>query len=424
MTGLAVADAPPEVYPPQLQLKMVQIFFRHEWPFNASGKAPNALFSVPGPKLVAIDDEVEKPLLPGGRRPILCDKGELTDVGRASATELGRRLRKLYVEELKFMPVSLNSREMIHLRSTQYQRTFVSLQHVFSGLYPDDFVDRRGGAVLAAVADPRDESLFPPEDHDARFAALLQDFSRKAAIKWNHSPELRYVNDKLGRWMPGPAPLAVDSKPLRLHDVLDTISAVAATPRPQDFLPPDLLDPGIRAVMERICAEEEFSGYLFSSEFRRLGVGKLLQEAVRRMSDVKPGEAQMPGRQSPRMLLFACHDSTLAGILTSLGVMKDPDWFWPPYSAHVTMELFHRVADGVADDDSIPSSDNGCSRFFRLKYQGKPVILPCAVGKGNHLPGHEDICTFEALADAINEFAPTGRRSSIASPSHDEKSRI
>ncbi|KAK1564195.1 acid phosphatase [Colletotrichum navitas] len=377
-----------------------------DWPFNISAKGPRTLFHGSGPKSIPINDEIDKPLLPDGRRPIYCDKGELTDRGRASTLELGRQLRRLYIDRLNFMPRTLHVSHL-YLRSTQYQRTFVSLQHLFRGLYPPEFVDGRLDDVLVTIADPRHETLLPPEDYDERFAQLLKDFTRRAAMKWNGSSEMRFVNAQIGRWMPGGAPVLVDTQPLKLHGVLDTISAVAATPRPEGFLPLEFLNPDLRAIMEKICAEEEFAGYAHSEEFRRLGVGSMLRETMQRMSiTINRTDQLCAVGNDQRMLLFACHDSTIAGILTSLGAIKDPDWFWPPYTAYITMELFRYTREGVACSrtDKIKPS----SWFVRLNYQGGPVVLPRCAEKGTYLPGRKGVYTFASglIKDLVSEFAP------------------
>ncbi|OHE97878.1 acid phosphatase [Colletotrichum orchidophilum] len=422
MATPSLEEGPVYECPPQLQLELVHVFFRHgertpndarfentggktEWPFNQSATAPKTLFQGTGPKLVPINDEVDKPLLPDGRRPISCAHGDLTDRGRATAERLGRQLRNLYVEQINFMPEVLDDFYKIYLRSTQYQRTFVTLQNVFRGLYPPKFINGRQEDILVSVADPRDETLLPPEDHDERFAALLQEFTNRAAAKWNYSPEMRLINTKIGQWMPEGKPVAVDSKPLKLHGVLDTISAVTATPRPEDYLPAEFLDPGMRVTMETICAEEEFAGYVYSKEFRSLGVGRILQETIHRMSSLANQIDQISGsEQKPRLLIFACHDSTIAGILGSLGAMNDPNWFWPPYTAHVTMELFRHVGEEACHGDT--RTTTGLSWYVRLRYQNNPVMLPCGTKEGNHLPGHQEMCTLASLRDAIEEFAP------------------
>lgn len=42
--------------------------------------------------------------------------GDLTDVGRATTLHLGQRLRKLYVEQLKFLPENMGMESEYYLR--------------------------------------------------------------------------------------------------------------------------------------------------------------------------------------------------------------------------------------------------------------------------------------------------------------------
>ncbi|KAK1962240.1 phosphoglycerate mutase-like protein [Colletotrichum sublineola] len=313
-----------------------------DWPFNVSAKGPKTLFLGTGPKLIPINDEIDKPLLPDGRRNIYC------------TLELGRQLRRLYINQLNFIPRKLHISHL-HLRSTQYQQTFISLQNLFRGLYPPEFVDV-----------PLDDVLVT---------------------------------------LPGDGPVRVDTQPLKLHSVLDTINAVAATPQPQDFLPPEFLNPCLRTIMEKICSEEEFAGYTHSKEFRSLGVGCILQEAVQRMSTaIHQTDQPRAVGDIQRMFLFACHDSTIAGTLASLGAMKDPDWFWPPYTAYITMELFRYVGESVAHSSTNKRKVD--SWFIRLNYQGKPIVLPQCAEKGSYLPGCKGVYTFESLRVFVNKFAP------------------
>lgn len=42
--------------------------------------------------------------------------GELTDVGRTTTLHLGQRMRKLYVEQLKFLPEDMGTESEYYLR--------------------------------------------------------------------------------------------------------------------------------------------------------------------------------------------------------------------------------------------------------------------------------------------------------------------
>lgn len=188
------------------------------------------------------------------------------------------------------------------------------------------------------------------------------------------------INKCLGKWMPDGCTIAVDSKPWKLHGILDTISSATAHTKMHKYLPMEFFDPEMRAAMERICAEEEFAGYVYSREFRELGVGKALAETVQRMLDMRSRKTD-----SSRLCLLSCHDSTIAGILASLGAMAEPDWYWPPFAAFLAIELYRGQSDETTQDQPW---------YVRVCYMGKPLKLPIALSEGNHLLGDETLCKF------------------------------
>lgn len=184
--------------------------------------------------------------------------------------------------------------------------------------------------------------------------------------------------------MPDGCTIAVDSKPWKLHGILDTISSATAQPEMHKYLPIEFFDTEMRVAMERICAEEEFAGYVYSQEFRELGVGKALAETVQRMLDMRSQTTH-----SARLCLLSCHDSTIAGILASLGAMAEPDWYWPPFAAFLAIELYRGQPN---------KTTQGQPWYVRVSYMGKPLKLPIALAGGNHLPADETLCKFVSIS--------------------------
>lgn len=72
------------------------------------------------------------------RVPGQCLFGQLTDKGRETLYEIGKKLRKIYVDEMRFLPVEFSdsTQKSFYLRTTDYPRTMESLQHLLGGLYP------------------------------------------------------------------------------------------------------------------------------------------------------------------------------------------------------------------------------------------------------------------------------------------------
>ena len=60
----------------------------------------------------------------------------MTDKGRETTLALGERLRRLYVDQLGFMPKLMNDSDMIYLRATPIPRALESVQQAFWGMYP------------------------------------------------------------------------------------------------------------------------------------------------------------------------------------------------------------------------------------------------------------------------------------------------
>lgn len=327
----------------------------------------------------------------------------MTPKGHENAHQLGQELRLIYIDQLNFLPQTLDDPKTVYLRSTQYQRTFLSLQQVFKGLYPLDKRRVDPKQLSVTVLNLREETLMPPEDYCPRFQTLLDVFTKRAAMKCplfrkqfrslvilmnahadllpgNNSTEMSMINESLGKWMPDGCTIAVDSKPWKLHGILDTISSATAHTEMHKHLPVEFFNSEMRAAMERICAEEEFAGYVYNHEFRELGVGKALAETAQRMLDTMSRTTD-----SARLYLLSCHDSTIAGILASLGAMAEPDWFWPPFAAFLAIDLYRGLPDQTTQTEAW---------YVRVSYMGKPIELPIALTRGDHLPGDETLCKF------------------------------
>lgn len=185
--------------------------------------------------------------------------------------------------------------------------------------------------------------------------------------------------------------IGVDSNP-KLAGIFDTVNAALATSSPGDFLPQAFFDPHARRIMETIVTEEEHGGFVESHEFRVLGIGQPLSETVARMEKV----INHPGSESEKLALFACHDSTLAGMMTALGCMRGPNWCWPGYSAFLTIELFQYRPDVSPAQELDPGRNkdtNEKDRYVRLSFLGLPLSLPGCRDNGSHLAGAETFCT-------------------------------
>lgn len=456
------------LYPDRLELQLVQILLRHGertpvsarfqnaglrpwWPYcsdvrqmraavlaatdTTSDRAYNTL---PWKRRIETFGDNDEPVVargPEGQLDDICDMGSLTDLGRQSTYKLGLRLRQLYVDRLGFLPPTITSADFLYLRSTPVPRALESLHQTFSALYPpssrEPGPDGRFPAPTILARVPGDETLYPNDGNCRRFAALSRAFAQRAADRWNDTPDMAYLQTLYGKWLPPDTKVAVDSRP-RLSGIMDTVNATLAH-GPETKLPSEFYDAKGREIMEKIGVEEWFAGFKESNEYRMLGIGGLLGDIVGRMvgSVEQPtgkdgshtllkrtGQEDHSGRI--RFGLSGCHDTTLAGVLASLGAYETERW--PPFTSHVAIELFREAQRPPPATEPVKSSwwsslfgsaaaaSNNIGRrptaeltpaeknkldgyYVRIRYNDEPVTVPACKLPGNHLEGDESFCT-------------------------------
>lgn len=439
------------LYPPSLQLQQVQILLRHGertpvktrfanagvpvyWPYCSVMRQMRSAMLNPQKGSVSTmewrrqletfgkDDTITAAAGAGGELDALCDLGMLTDRGRETTLQLGTRFRKLYIDQLGFLPATMDSNDLLYLRATPIPRALESLQQAFQGLYP---IQTRAPQLPLPTIYSRsfdNETLFPNETACRRFGMLAREFAQRAADTWNDSNDIKYLNEKLGKWMPANSPtIAVDSKP-RLVGIIDSINSTAAH-GPQTRLPKEFYDPKVKAIGEKIVVDEWFTGYKESQEYRTLGIGSLMGDIVERMVrsvDPLPKTTTRPFRMS----LSGCHDTTMAAIVASLGAYNTEAW--PPFTSHVAIELFREAGKPPAASASswVPSYFAGKTgtigrkhtpslseaeksklkgHYVRVRYNDEPITIPGCKPAGKHLEGDETFCTLVSSSSTMKK---------------------
>ncbi|KIW88134.1 uncharacterized protein Z519_11245 [Cladophialophora bantiana CBS 173.52] len=390
-----------KLYPKDLELRLVQVLLRHGerapvsarfgnaglpayWPYcNAAQRLRSVAMtpqdvsqwnSLQWRRRLERFGEDDGPVIaagPKGEVDGVCQLGELTDLGRQTTYTLGTRLRTLYVDQLRFMPSLIANADLIYLRSTPLPRALESVQQTFWGMYPLTSRTAAFPAPTIVTRTPADETLFPNDGNCRRFAQLSRAFAQRTADKWNDSDDMKYLTKLIGKWMPenSDKKIAVDSHP-RLSGIMDTINATLAH-GPETRLPREFYDARAREIIDRIGVEEWFSGYNENREYRMLGIGSLIGDIVERMTSKIEGAGLSineiggengrlgmgrGGETGIRFALSGCHDTTLAGVLTSLGAFGGEKW--PPYTSHIAFELFREKNDrGAAAKGQTPDAD-------------------------------------------------------------------
>lgn len=254
------------------------------------------------------------------------------------------------------MPKLIADSDMIYLRATPIPRALESVQQAFWGFYPPSARTADFPPPTIITRAPADETLFPNDASCRRFAKLSRAFAQRSAERWNDTQDMQYLSSLFSKHMPGEAKVAVDSRP-RLSGIMDTINATDAH-GPATKLPKEFYDPKARAIIDKIAVEEWFQGYTESTEYRMLGIGGLMGDVTSRMigsversgndglveiggDDGKLGKGR-GGETDVKLALSGCHDTTLAGVLTSLGAFDGENW--PPFTSHIAFELFRSRA--------------------------------------------------------------------------------
>ncbi|KAL6713703.1 hypothetical protein ACLMJK_009168 [Lecanora helva] len=104
----------------------------------------------------------------------LCGFAQLPDKGRKSTTELGQRIRHLYVDQLHFITTRYTNQNLVYLRSSPYSRALHSLQQVFVGLYPPDKRSVASERPKIHTVHPAQETIMPNESFCAQLIELMK----------------------------------------------------------------------------------------------------------------------------------------------------------------------------------------------------------------------------------------------------------
>ncbi|KAI6856553.1 hypothetical protein D0864_12392 [Hortaea werneckii] len=471
------SDELSSLYPSHLELQQVQIILRHGERTPVSARFKNAGLPAYWPYCEAarnFKDVVlsadrnwdtlhwrrrletftgngnDSPVLsqgPGREVDAICQPGELTDRGRETTLALGERVRRLYVDQLGFLPAAMDnaSANMVYLRSTPIQRALESTQQAFTGLYPAQTRSADFQPPDIVTRSMQDEVLFPNEGGCKRFAQLAAAFAERTAKVWNESPEMAHINKRIGKWMPKESSVVkIDSHP-RLSGIMDTVNATlahgTATKLPSEFYEREVV-----ANIDRICTEEWFIGYQESNEYRKLGIGALIGDLTQRMVEHVNGSAANTQPGEFKLSLAGCHDTTIASALSSLGAFDVASDKWPNYTSSIAFELFKRKPSASTSTTQQPAGTTGTiwpskektwwyalfsspkptttartpladlpsseqskldEYFVRLRYNDKPVTLPyCQQKRERHLDGDESFCTLAAFKEAADSITP------------------
>lgn len=309
-----------------------------------------------------------------------CLLGELTDLGRMSMLQLGRAMRRLYVDKLHFLPERLAASDeaMVYFRSTDMRRTAQSLDQVITGLM-DPFLGQPGTLVPHVfIRNITEENMLPNPRTCGRLAQLMRSFAKEAAVVYN--PKLAQLDESIAPHNNGKGP-RVDGQP-RLSGLVDTARAAAAH---GIDAPAPFLDEKAMGLMEEAVVHEWFAGFANQNEqealqYRRLATGDFFASLYGSFAHrIRLGE-----RDPSRLRVYLGHDATLVGILHTLECFNGK---WPSFGSALSMELLEK--------------ESGDGAYVRCRYGDEPLVVPGCSAPGKHYPGRPEICTLAAFREVV-----------------------
>ncbi|XP_011675391.2 lysophosphatidic acid phosphatase type 6 isoform X1 [Strongylocentrotus purpuratus] len=355
-------DAIPLVAREDLELKFVQIFFRHgaRTPIG-TGCIPNveegvwdkdtifqgaadlcidykvcALNGEPQPEW-KIENYYRKEPLQGG-----AFKGQLTAVGMKQANDLGKKLRRHYMEKLGFLPQEF-SPQLVYTRSTNINRTLQSLGCLMGGLYGNIIASKESVPVQFYTDEGLGEVLYPNRQ---RCNQLSHFYS--SVLKGMFSvPGIGHGTDQI-------APLLDASeeqkKKLDFVSMRDDITARLE----HNMKVPDHLMPVIDLIEKHAVALMRFlieGGNEPGKNIIKFSAGPTMHYICETLEAAKKKETPY------KLHLNSCHDTTLMTLLLALEAFDD---VWPPLTASVIFELYE---------------DKAGNSFVRTLYQNKELRI-------------------------------------------------
>jgi len=249
-----------------------------------------------------------------GRAPY----GQLTRQGASECVDIGKDLRKRYIDDMEFLPKTFDLDKM-KIRSTNLRRTQQTAQNLLLGLYPPESrpSGEKESQIPIKTMPIEDETLIPNAGGKCERCAKLTGELALAARG------MTFVKKAEREMMRG---LGYPPGGVRWAQAREVMTCYLLQNR--------TLPNGLTA--DDVDRMGEVNSVIWGAQYNDMDVGRLATGRIF-MEVYEDMETAIDDCEDcNKISIYAGHDSTLVPILCSLGVFDDT---WPPYASNIVLEL-------------------------------------------------------------------------------------
>lgn len=264
-----------------------------------------------------------------------CQKGQLTVVGQQQAFDLGKDLKQLYNNELKFIGGTFDPRT-ICLRTTHIPRTIKSLRCLVAGIF-----ENIKEPVTFWTLPIKEEYLFPNWGNCGALKQYIHYHFKHAHRLPGYQQDLEKFFDMIG----------IQHVPFRSKflDIFDDLSCRKAHNKPYPAKIHQFMGTIEKRTVQLFCEAFSYPPSWTKKLILPLSVGKLAQQLCDNM------KKKVVDNNPYKFYLYSVHDTTIVCLLCAFGCSVEK---WPPFASHIAVELYKNKNEKY---------------FVRMLYCGKVV---------------------------------------------------
>ena len=258
--------------------------------------------------------------------------GELTPHGMRQEFDLGSKMRKRYVDELKLLSADYVNNS-VYVRCTDFNRTIMSAESFLYGLYP-----LGSGPLMNSSDEPALPKKFQPipvrtlpKDQDYLLLAkdnYEKEFEKRALEYLNNDKEWndknRELQDKFKIWG--------EKFDVQVHNLTDMISIgdnLNVRLKNNISLPKGVTKDEAEEIIH-------LSQWAQAQRYKSINISGVLAKVLLKQI-AENMKLAIENKNINNYVLYSAHDSTVMPVMSAMGAALD---FCPPYASHIDFELY------------------------------------------------------------------------------------